>query len=99
MVGGNNQVEDIVIVDDAPAEIRFIDEAFSGSHFDDAIHAAMTKEEALDFVKQQGEYGDAPAPEVILLDWHLAKDRTRSVRRGQGCRPFDSSGGDDGLET
>lgn len=72
-------VGDILIVEDHPAEIRFIEEAFSSSQFDVTIHSATTSNEAVDFVQQQGEYVEAPTPDLILLDWHLTHSTGEEV--------------------
>lgn len=71
-VGGLEGVETLLVVEDNPAEIRLIEEAFNGSQFDPSIYSVTTKDEALDFVNQEGEYRDAPKPDIILLDWHLS---------------------------
>lgn len=79
MEDGIEGVEDILIVEDNPAEIRFIEEAFSSSQFDVTIHSATTSDEALDYVQQQGEHVKAPTPDVILLDWHLTQTTGEEV--------------------
>lgn len=71
-VGSLEGVEDLLVVDDNPAEIRLLEEAFNGSQFDPSIYPVTTKDEALDFMNQKGEYKDIPKPDVILLDWHLS---------------------------
>lgn len=72
-VGSLEGAENLLVVDDNPAETRLIEEAFDGSRFDPNIHSVTTDDEALDFVNQDGEYKDAPRLDVILLDWHLSK--------------------------
>lgn len=79
MVDGAEEVEDVLVVEDNTAEIRFIEEAFGASGLDPTIHAASTKSEALDLLKQRGEYADAPALDAILLDWHLSKTTGQEV--------------------
>lgn len=79
MVSGIKSMEDILIVEDNPAEIRFLEEAFKDSELDPTIHSATTKREALDFVKQRGEYANASRFDVILLDWHLSKTTGQEV--------------------
>lgn len=79
MVGGLEGNEDVLIVEDNPAEIRFIEEAFSTSELDPTIHSTTTRGEAIDFVRRRGEYADAPSVDVILLDWHLSKTTGREV--------------------
>lgn len=79
MVGGLDGIEDVLIFEDNPAEIRFIEEAFGISELDPTIHSATTRGEALDFVRRRGEYADAPEVDVILLDWHFSKTTGREV--------------------
>lgn len=79
MVGGFEGIDDILIVEDNPAEIRFIEEAFNAADHDPTIHSATTKGEALDVLNQRGEYSDAPDIDLVLLDWHLSTGTGRDV--------------------
>lgn len=73
------ELEDLLIVDDNPGDIRFIEEAVGMSQFDPTIHTVTTEEEALDFVYQQTDFDDAPIPDVVFLDWNLSKTTGKAV--------------------
>lgn len=79
MNGGIEQVDDLLIVNDNPADIRFIEEAFEQSPFHPAVHTTTTRNDALDFIRQRGDYEDAPIPDVIFLDWYLTRETGEEV--------------------
>lgn len=79
MDGGIEGVENLLIVDDNPADIRFIREAFEPSLIDLTIHSTSTKDEALSYITGAGEYEDTPMPDVIFLDWHLSQGTGEEV--------------------
>lgn len=79
MDGGLEGVENLLVVDDNPADIRFIREAFKSSPVDLTIQSTTTKAEALGFITGAGEYEDAPRPDVIFLDWHLSRETGEEV--------------------
>lgn len=76
---GIEGVEDVLIVEDNPGDIRLIEEAFAASSLDSTIHTAKTREGALDFLNQRGEYDEAPRPDLILLDWNLSQHTGQEV--------------------
>ncbi|SDR19536.1 response regulator [Natronobacterium texcoconense] len=61
----------ILLVEDNPGDARLVEEALSDPVRADTLHTVHTGSEALDFVDQRDEYADAPAPDLVLLDWHL----------------------------
>lgn len=79
MDGGIEGVENLLLVDDNPADIRFVREAFKPSSFDLKIHSTTTREEAIRFINGVGEYEDTPRPDVIFLDWHLSSETGEEV--------------------
>lgn len=70
---------DLLIVDDNPADIRFITEALESSGGDLAIHSVTTSDAALAFVYQREEYADAPELDAVFLDWDLAQTTGKEV--------------------
>lgn len=74
-------VEVILIVEDNPGDIRLIEEAFRGSPLDSTIHTTKTRDAALDFLYQRGEYEDVRRPDLILLDWNLSQNTGEEVIR------------------
>lgn len=70
---GIEDVENILLVEDNPGDIRLIEEAFKASSLDPTIQTATTRDEALDMLCQQGEYGGSARPDLVFLDWNLTK--------------------------
>lgn len=79
MEGGIEGVEELLVVDDNPADIRFIQEAFKSSSFDLTINSTTTKDEALSYIPGAGEDEETPRPDVIFLDWHLSQETGEEV--------------------
>lgn len=68
----------LLLVEDNSGDARLMREAFSPV-IADRLRVVSTGQEALDFVNQRGEYGDAQRPAIILLDWHLTEMNGREV--------------------
>lgn len=64
---------DILLVDDNPGDVRLVEEAFEDGQFRNRLHTVADGEEALDFIHRQGDYEDAPRPDIVLLDLYLPK--------------------------
>lgn len=79
MDGGIEDVENLLVVDDNLADIRFIREAFESSSIDLTIHSSTAKDEALSYITGTGEFEDTPRPDVIFLDWHLSRETGEEV--------------------
>lgn len=79
MGDGDEEAINLLIVDDNPADIRFITEAFENAEFDLTIHSVMTSDAALAFVYQREEYTDVPEPDAVFLDWNLAQTTGKEV--------------------
>lgn len=72
-------LENVLVVDDNPGDVRFIKEALEDSRWDPTVHTATSSEEALDFVRRFEESEDVPEPDVVLLDWNLSQTTGREV--------------------
>lgn len=70
---------DMLVVDDNPGDIRFIEEALESSQLGPTVHTANTRDGALDVVHQRGDHEDAPDLNVVLLDWNLSQTTGREV--------------------
>lgn len=79
MDGGIEAVEELLVVDDNPADIRFVREAFKASPFEVTIHSTTTRDEALRYSTGADEHEDTPRPDVIFLDWHLSRETGEDV--------------------
>ena len=69
----NHKVIDILLVEDNPGDVRLTQEALQGGKLNNHLFVAVDGEDALAFLRQQGQYSDAPLPDLILLDLNLPK--------------------------
>lgn len=64
---------DVLLVEDNPDDIYFIEEAFERSTIRKTLHAVRDAEEALAFLRREPPHENAPRPHLILLDLKLPK--------------------------
>jgi chemotaxis family two-component system response regulator Rcp1 len=60
-------------VDDSPGDIRLTMEAFKDVDSPVHLHVAIDGVEAMSFLRRQGQYINAPRPDLILLDLNLPR--------------------------
>lgn len=70
---------DILLVEDNPGDVVLFRKALEVATFEHVLHVAGDGVEALDFVRNQGAYADAPKPDLVLLDLHLPRKDGRTV--------------------
>jgi two-component system, chemotaxis family, response regulator Rcp1 len=75
---GLNQF-DILLVEDNPGDVLLTREAFREGRLAHRLWTVQDGEEALQFLRQTGEFSDAPRPDVILLDLNLPKKDGREL--------------------
>lgn len=75
----DKQTAQILLVEDNPADVMLMQEAFNNSTIVEEIHIAVDGEEALDFVNKRGKFENAVTPDLILLDLNLPKIDGREV--------------------
>ncbi len=63
----------LLLVEDSPADIDLVREVLSEFEHNIGLHAVTNGKEALDFLHRQGDYEDAPSPDLVLLDLDLPK--------------------------
>ena len=61
----------ILLVEDNEGDIILTTEAFKDMKLDNRISVVKDGEEAIRFLKKQGEYAEAPTPQLVLLDINL----------------------------
>jgi two-component system, chemotaxis family, response regulator Rcp1 len=91
----SNQIEqvrkEILLVEDSPGDVRLMQEAFRQAGTSVHLNVAMDGVEAMEFLRREGTYVDAPRPDFIVLDLNLPKMDGREV--------LAHIKGDDGLKT
>lgn len=65
---------DVLLIEDNAGDVRLAREAFDGSRFDNTLHVVSDGAEALEFLTGQGEYGESPRPDLVLLDPDLSRE-------------------------
>ncbi len=63
----------ILLVEDDPNDVKLTERALSRSSVKSELFLARDGQEALDFLYKQGQFADAPQPDLIFLDLKLPK--------------------------
>jgi chemotaxis family two-component system response regulator Rcp1 len=69
----------IFLVEDNKADIRLIQEALKNCSLPHKVVTVRDGMDAMAYLRQEGEYADAPRPDLILLDLNLPKKDGREV--------------------
>lgn len=75
----NGRLIEILLVEDNPADVRLTQEALKDGKLLNSLSVVGDGVEALAFLRRQGQYKDAPRPDLILLDLNLPKKDGREV--------------------
>lgn len=63
----------ILVIDDNPGDIRLVEEAFEDGQFFNHLHTVTDGQAAREFIHREGDYEDAPRPDLVLLDLYMPK--------------------------
>ena len=64
---------EILLVEDNPGDVRLTREALKEGKVTNNLHVVTDGEQALQFLRCEGQHADAPRPDLILLDLNLPK--------------------------
>jgi two-component system, chemotaxis family, response regulator Rcp1 len=70
---------EILMVEDSPGDVRLTVEALREAKVLNHISVVEDGVEAMAFLRREGEYADAPRPDLILLDLNLPRKDGREV--------------------
>jgi CheY-like chemotaxis protein len=70
---------DVLLVEDDEGDVLMTREAFEHHKLRNTLHVVSDGVEALEFLRREGRYGDAPRPGLILLDLNLPRKDGRQV--------------------
>jgi two-component system, chemotaxis family, response regulator Rcp1 len=73
------QPVEILLVEDNPADARLTQEGLSEGKIRNNLHHVRDGVEALAFLRREGEFANAPAPHLILLDLNMPRKDGREV--------------------
>jgi CheY-like chemotaxis protein len=76
---GNLLPVEILLVEDDEGDTLMIREALEHNKVRNNLHNVTDGVEAMQFMRRQGPYADAPRPDLILLDLNLPKKDGREV--------------------
>jgi two-component system response regulator len=69
----------ILLVEDSPEDVILAREALKDAEVTGELHVVGDGEAAMEFVRQEGEFADAPRPHLVLLDLNLPRKDGREV--------------------
>jgi CheY-like chemotaxis protein len=75
----NAQIVNVLLVEDDPGDVVMTREALADSKIANELSVVTNGEEALQFLRREGPYEDAPRPGLILLDLNLPRVNGREV--------------------
>ncbi|MET7299718.1 response regulator [Embleya sp. NPDC005575] len=70
---------EVLLVEDDPGDVLMTREAFEDNKVRNSLHVVSDGVEAVAFLRREGEYVDAPRPDLILLDLNLPRKDGREV--------------------
>ena len=76
---GDAKVIDVLLVEDDPGDVLMTREAFADHKLRNTLHVVDNGIDALAFLRKQGQYADAPTPDLVLLDLNLPRMDGREV--------------------
>jgi CheY-like chemotaxis protein len=62
---------EILLVEDSPSDANLTIKGFQNAKIANNLHWVEDGETAMSFLRQEGEYANAPRPDLILLDLNL----------------------------
>lgn len=69
----------VLLVEDDPGDVLMTREAFEENKVANNLSVVSDGEAAMAFLRKQGEYADAPTPDLVLLDLNLPRMDGREV--------------------
>jgi CheY-like chemotaxis protein len=79
----------ILLAEDNSGDVLLVREALAAHHLSYTLHVAADGAQAVDFVARMGQPGEAPCPDIFLLDLNLPRvdghEVLREFRRHPAC--------------
>jgi CheY-like chemotaxis protein len=75
---GEREIE-VLLVEDDPGDVLMTREAFQDYKVHNQLHVVNDGEQAMAFLRQEGEFAERPRPDLVLLDLNLPRMDGRQV--------------------
>jgi CheY-like chemotaxis protein len=70
---------EVLLVEDDPGDVLLIREAFEFNKVHNNLHVVSDGEQALSYLRREGEWSEALRPDLVLLDLNLPRKDGREV--------------------
>jgi len=70
---------EILLAEDNPGDVKLTQKALEKGKIQNTLHVVNDGVEAMAFLREEGEYADAPRPDLILLDLNMPRMGGREV--------------------
>ena len=70
---------EILLAEDNPGDVKLTQKALEKGKIQNTLHVVNNGVEAMAFLRKEGEYADAPRPDLILLDLNMPRMGGREV--------------------
>jgi CheY-like chemotaxis protein len=79
MTGTQAQPVEILLAEDNPGDAKLTRKALEQGNIINNLHVVTDGVEALEYLRQEGEYADKPRPDLMLLDLNMPRKDGREV--------------------
>ena len=70
---------EVLLVEDSPGDVRLTREALKEGKVRNNLSVVSDGVEAMEFLRREGQYADAPRPDIVLLDLNMPRKDGREV--------------------
>lgn len=70
---------EILLAEDNPGDVRLTQKALEEGRMVNDLHVVPDGVEAMAFLRREGEYADAPRPDLVLLDLNMPRKDGKEV--------------------